>query len=1024
MPEFGPHRERIMVSSKSCGLQALSILAFFFFFLIISTPSFSQETVSQPAGFNSPPVQFTDLIMATENARAEGDFEKALELSIRAYSIADKRGYAEGTLDSLIQQGFLYWNLGQMKESTDAFSRALTIAERLNLPDKKRISSVSIEIYNLYIRAKGQRDAADYQGSIESFNKAIELAGKIQSKEHELKCLRQLSISYWEQKNFQEFFILSKRGLEIARATKHKKEEGSSLNNIGLFYWQIDNYSEALKYYEKALEIARITSNIEEENNSLTNIAAIYMDVGNYDRALEYSIQALTLDRKLKDQERISKDLNNIGIIYRRKGLISENSELFLISLDYYKESLRIAIKDKDVSTEIKVLNNIGSIHYHLGENAKSLGYLKKALEKAEAAQDTEEMSITLNNIGIVYSQMGNYEESTRYYQRVIDLASKIKGNKILWEAYFEIGNAYRNQNQLPAALENYRKSISVIENIRSTISLEELKATYLGSDRRIDAYHNLIALFIRLYQESHQQQYAAEAYRYLERAKARAFLDSIEISKLDLSEGISQQLLNRETDLMNDISQLHARLLIPQLSPEQKDEINSDLEEREEQLESLRREIREASPAYANIRYPKTLTLQEAQKELIDDETACFAYLLAKESSYGFAVTRKDVRIFPLPDRKEVQKLVQGYLMAITDVTNQDFHLGHRLYDVLIRPGLNNKVKRLIIVPDDVLYFLPFETLLSSDGGREWLIKDYAFAYAPSLSSLRELIERRKTNGHRAEKDILALGDPSFGADEIEPATGGGDLLQDSGSPVGTRFSRLQYSGLEIEKIAALFKPARRNILERDLASEENFKSQNLANYRIIHFATHAFVDDRKPARSSIVLALDQDPREDGFLQMREIFNLKMQADLVVLSACQTGLGQLIRGEGIEGLSRAFFYAGASSVLLSLWAVNDQASYQLLERFYVHLRSANPVMDSLRLAKLEMIDSEVLAHPYYWAGFIVSGNADRAIFPRRMNKWVIVTLSLCAGLAILILVISREKPASGRPQRSFRFKN
>jgi CHAT domain-containing protein len=206
-----------------------------------------------------------------------------------------------------------------------------------------------------------------------------------------------------------------------------------------------------------------------------------------------------------------------------------------------------------------------------------------------------------------------------------------------------------------------------------------------------------------------------------------------------------------------------------------------------------------------------------------------------------------------------------------------------------------------------------------------------------------------------------------------------------------------------------------------RSRASEENFKHQNLADYRIIHFATHAFIDDNKPARSAIVLSLDQDPKEDGFLQMREVFNLKLKADLVVLSACQTGLGQLIRGEGIEGLSRAFFYAGASSVLLSLWAINDQASYQLLERFYVHLRSANPVMDSLRRAKLELIDSGVLAHPYYWAGFVVAGNADTVIFPRSLNKWMLVTLSLCAGLAILLLVINREKPSSSRPQRSSR---
>jgi CHAT domain-containing protein len=568
------------------------------------------------------------------------------------------------------------------------------------------------------------------------------------------------------------------------------------------------------------------------------------------------------------------------------------------------------------------------------------------------------------------------------------------------------------------AALENYRKSISVIENIRSSINLEELKAAYLGSEKRIDAYHNLIDLFIRLYERSHQSTYAADAFHYLERGKARAFLDSIEVSKLDLTKGISQEVLNKETDLMNELSQLHTRLLIPQLSQGQRDQINQDSAKREEELESLRRAVREVSPAYANLRYPKTLTLQETQKELIDRNTACFVYLLANENSYGFAITRKNIRIFPLPDKKEIQKLVQEYLRTITDVSNQDFSAGHALYKALIQPGLSSGIKRLIIVPDDVLYFLPFEALLEKDGGRDWLIRNYNVAYAPSLSALRELILRRKTNGGQAGKDILAIGDPAYGANEMQPsARGDSGPLQSGGSSAEPRFSRLAFSGQEIERISALFKPARRDTLLRGLASEENFKKHDLADYRIIHFATHAFVDDKKPARSAVVLSLDQDPQEDGFLQMREVFNLRLKADLVVMSACQTGLGQLIRGEGIEGLSRAFFYAGASSILLSLWAVNDQASYQLLERFYIHLRAANPVMDSLRRAKLELIDSGVLAHPYYWAGFVAVGNANAAIFPRSLNKWILVTVSLCAGLAILLLVINREKPASSRPQ-------
>ena len=990
--------------------------------LVVPILGFPQGKTAKNTEPFSPGVQFVELLVEADRAGAEGDFEKALELSSQAFSIAQKTSHEEGEMDSLIKQGFLYWNLGRMKESSEAFARALPIAERLQVPDKLKTCSVSLEVYNLYVQGKERRDSGDYQTSIERFKRAVDLARIIRSKGQELKCLRQLSLNYWELKDFQEFFLLNMRGLTIAQEINHKQEEGRCLNNIGLFYWQIDDYTEALKNHEKALEIARYIKNQEEENICLTNITLIYIDIGDYDRALEYSLGALELDRRLNDLASLSKDLNNIGSIIRRKGIITEGNEDFHAALKYYDESLKIATEIKDTATEIKVLNNIGSVYSYLGEYAKSLDYFKSALTKAQGAQDPEEMSIILNNIGIVYSHLGNFEESTRYYQRVIDLASEIKGIKVLWEAYFEIANAYKNQDLLPAALENYRKSISVIENIRSSINLEELRATYLGSDKRIDAYHNLIDLFIRLYKETHQSRYAADAFRYFEKAKARAFLDSIEVSKIDLSKGISQKLLNEETDLMNEVSQIHTKLLVPQLSQKQRDQINQELAKREEQLESLRREIREVSPAYANLRYPRTLSLQEAQNELIDDETACYAYLLAKENSYGFAITRKDIKIFPLPGKKEIQKLVQEHLMAVTDVTNQDFSLGHKLYEALIRPGLSGRTRRLIIVPDDALYFLPFETLLRKEEGKDWLIRDYTIAYAPSLSSLRELVARKKTNGHKATKDILAVGDPSFGTNEAEPAAGGGSgLLEDSGSPAEVRFSRLKFSGQEIEKVSALFKPGRRDILLRDKASEENFKHQDLADYRIIHFATHAFIDDKKPARSAVVLSLDQDPKEDGFLQMREVFNLKLRADLVALSACQTGLGQLIRGEGIEGLSRAFFYAGASSVLLSLWAVNDQASYQLLERFYVHLRSANPVMDSLRQAKLEMIDSGVLAHPYYWAGFVVAGNADTVIFPRSLNKWMLVTLSLCAGLAILLLVINREKPVSSWPQSSGR---
>jgi CHAT domain-containing protein len=182
------------------------------------------------------------------------------------------------------------------------------------------------------------------------------------------------------------------------------------------------------------------------------------------------------------------------------------------------------------------------------------------------------------------------------------------------------------------------------------------------------------------------------------------------------------------------------------------------------------------------------------------------------------------------------------------------------------------------------------------------------------------------------------------------------------------------------------------------------------LSDYKIIHFATHSLIDDKIPARSAIILSLDEDPNEDGFLQMREIYNLHLNADLVTLSACETGLGQFIRGEGIEGINRAFFYAGASAVLMSLWAVNDQATYQLMERFYYHLKNGVPLTDALRKAKLEMINSDVLNHPYYWAGFILSGRSNQIIFPRNKLRWVIVSLTcLLIGGVIALTIIKKN---------------
>jgi len=985
----------------------------FFLCLLISSSIYSYPVGDRISSKNGPNQDYRELFRQAEKLQSEGEFDKAIEIYEKSLPFSRGFGDKRAELDSLLKLGLLNFVIGEPEKSTANYADAIKLAEELNLKVQLNESQTALEINKLYTKGRKFRSSEEYQKSIESFQTAIKLAKKISSLYHEGKCLRQLSINYWTLNNIQKFYSLNEEALIIAQNLNNPIEVGNCLNNIGLFYWKNDNYPKALDNYERSLEIAKRVRNLRNETQCLNNIGLIYKELGDYDKALEYFARSISIDKQLKDESYILIDLNNIGTTFRKKGLASEDKGDFSKALTHFKNCLKILEKSKNKKAEIEVLNNIGTVYSDLRNHSQALDYFKIAQKKAEENGDTEAISTISNNLGIVYSDLGNYEESTKCYQRAIDLALKIRGGQILWEAYLENANNFKKQGKYQEALQNYRKSIAIIEDIRSTINLEDYKASYLGGDKRIEAYQNIIDLLVKLKRSHLDKSYDAQGFNFLERAKARAFLDSLEVSAVDVAQGVDFRLANQEKELMRDISKLYTKLLSPELTSQQRNSIEEQIQSYEEKIEALKNEIRTKSPAYANLKYPETITVAEAQKELLDDRTACIAYMVGKENSYGFALTKNDLKIFTIPSQKDIQTNVTAYLKALTDVENDNFRLGFELFQELVLPGLGEQIQKVIFVPDDILHFLPFEALVTSPEKKSWLIQQCDISYAPSLSSLREIALRKSLNKLRPREDILEVGDPDFGASETEEAGSQTDIFKNFYSSSAFKFYRLRYSGLEIQKIAALFKPGKRSVLVRENATEDEFKKTNLSDYKILHFATHGLIDDKRPARSAIVLSLGHSLSEDGFLQAREIFNLKLHSDLVTLSACQTGLGQFIRGEGIENLSRAFFYAGASSVLMSLWAINDQASYQLMERFYLHLRSATTIGHALRRAKLEMIDSGTLSHPYYWAGFIVTGKADTVIFPRRINNWVLAIAFLFVGGTIFMTVKTRGRKRS-----------
>ncbi len=939
-----------------------------------------------------------------------GDYDQSISVYMRSLHFSRQNSNKEIELDTMIGLGRAYWNAGNLAESTDFYRTALALAKRLEKAQTENYCALCLDIYKYYQQGKESRSAGRYREAIDSFNKAIVISQEAKSQDHEVKCLRQLSVIYWEQGNIKEFFTLNSKALDISVTLNNKKEEGRCLNNLGLYYWKIDNYSSALGVYEKSLEIADKQNNAIDKADSLHNIGIIWLFLGNFEKAIDYMTSAYKLDQTLTSKANLASDLNTIGTTLIKRGMFSDSRDDYIRALEYFDKSLILAQEAKDKRRAIDVLNNIGSAKSHLKFYSEALAYFSKALKEADEIEDRNSLGMIYNNIGIVYANIGNYEESTRYYEKAINLALGIKGGDILWEAYLERANSFRDQKKSDEAIADYANSIRVIEEIRANVVQEELKATYLGSGKRMDAYQNMIDLLSTIGINQSDKAYEIRAFNYLEKAKARAFLDSLEVSEVSVSQGIDFKLANQEKEIMREISQLYTKLLLPSQGSEEKAAITLQIKNLEEKQDALKREIRTTSPAYANLKYPEVITYEEAKNSLVDKESTFFAFSVGKERSYVFVLSEGGLKVFGAPSRKILQQQVIEYRKVISDKDNRDFTLGNVLFNELVLPGLDKGTKKIIFVPDDILNLLPFETLVSDVKMTRWLVQDHPISYVPSLSSLRELNRRRAASRVRPRKDLLAFGDPFYGANEDDRRNANQDIFQDFYANSSVNFFRLKFSGLEIQKIAAAFKPSRTDAFLRQDATEDRLKAEPLMDYRIIHFATHGLIDDKKPARSSIILALDRDPGEDGFLQMREIFNLRMNADLVTLSACQTGLGQFIRGEGIEGLSRAFFYAGASSVLISLWAVNDEATYQLMERFYRHLMGSETPANALRRAKLEMIDSGVLSHPYYWAGFIVNGKSDTVIFPGTLKRWAILASSLCAGIMLLVALRSLNR--------------
>lgn len=781
---------------------------------------------------------------------------------------------------------------------------------------------------SLYEEAERLTETGQYGLARLKLLAAVRIWQQARQPEMAAQALRQLAERDHRAGRWQAALQSYRQLLQLKPISRHDKV--IALNSIAQIYGSLHQFHYASNYFRRALSLAQQISEAQGQSTALIGLAIIYAAQRDDNRARACLDATQKLNWRAGSEQTEGDTFYLIGQSYREQGQVSEARQAFGQAQARYRRA---------------------------GDQAgEALSFC--ALSEAHLAAGQPNMAL---------------EQATQ----AVTLARRLKDSEPQWRAWLALARAQRAIAQIEQAINSYFRAIGFIEKQRLlALSADSLRIALLAE--RQAPYRELAALLLLRGSDD-------EAFRSIEHARARATLDLLAHPRRDRASVDSN---GAHLELAHRIARLRSEIFSSSLSREKRDALQAELVEAEQRLEEARWEIESKRLK----RFTRPVTLKQAQETLLRPQEALLEFFLGEERSYVWLISATESRWADLPGQREIEAKVRPYLETLSLRPHNLYleralvkqrELGEQVFRLLLGP-LAERLKtgqQLLIMPDGLLYYLPFETLIR-DG--RYLIEDHEISYAPSASVLSVL---RSAIGHTPGAPgpkpmaLLAFGDAVFAPplrakiSQRRPSSAIAETLATM-FPGNYGLPPLPHTRAEVLAISELLPLERQRIYLGAMATERSLKLELLSRYRWLHFATHSLIDEHFPARSGVVLTLDKNPAEDNFLEMREIAELELDCDLVVLSACQTGRGQLVTGEGIVGLSRAFLYAGAHAVAVSLWDVSDAATARFMSDFYRHLVSSSNSTASLRQAKLESLRSnQVMRHPYYWAPFVIVGN-------------------------------------------------
>jgi CHAT domain-containing protein/tetratricopeptide (TPR) repeat protein len=907
-----------------------------------------------------------------------GENGKSLEFFEQALAAAEKGSDLKVKAEALSNIAAIYDIIGDKGKAIGAYQQALSIVRFRN--DRWAKGGVLNDMGLVYWSLGDLPKALDY------FTQALPIRRGVADRRGEATTLHNLGVVHSSMAEFRKAVDYYGQALSLECELDERREQARTLNNLGVAYAGLGDYQKSLGAYEQALPIRRLTGDARGEAYTLANIGDLRAALGDYEEALKYYDQALPLDRSTGDRQGEALTLTGIGGSYCWLGQYDRALECYQHALVLWRS---IGVR----RGEAQILNRLGLACRYLGNYDKALEYLTRALELRRAVGDRGGEAETLTDMASLHLSMRKLQQALDCYSKALAIERAI-GYRVGEVATLAgMARAQAFTGDFSHALAAMARSLDLFESVRSGVASVELRASLLASSNGY--YEEYIDLLMRQHTLAPAAGYDALALETSERVRARGLIESLAEAGVDIREGIGAGLLSRERDIKRQLSEMEgrrSRLLAAGQDKSQIALLDEELEAALEQLQEVRANIRSASPGYAAMIQPATLSAAEIQSQMLDGDTLLLEYSLGQERSFLWAVTPNSITTFQLPKRAEIDAAARRAYELITQ-SNQRVHkvdaeLAMReLGEMILGPAASLLgTKRLLIVPDGALHYIPFEALpepcLDEHTGPS-LIAGHEVVYLPSVAVLAEL--RVAAAGRQPqERAIAVLADPVFGSDDPrvkqarhsrQQGREAAPIVSRSIGETGGSLERLPYARQEAEAILHLASNGF-GALDFD-ANRAAATSPDLGRYRVVHFATHALINSKHPELSGVVLSLvdRQGLPQDGFLAASDVYNLKLGADLVVLSACRTALGKEIRGEGLLSIVRGFMCAGSPRVIASLWDVRDEAAAEFMRRFYEGFLSdgLRPAA-ALRAAKVSLRREKRWESPYYWAGFVLQG--------------------------------------------------